>query len=103
MAAVTLSGGYHHQWVKSFFRESVGGRSAAGGYYRDLSRRDPLSHSRRAGGCAHSINAAKMPRDGVRIHGERSALTGPGRQCVEFYWVGPSDQWPRTPDGKLTM
>ena len=48
---------------------------------------------------------AKIPLDGTSDHGVSEALylRDPDDNGVELYWDRPSEQWPRTPDGKLTM
>ena len=48
---------------------------------------------------------AKISLDGASDHGVSEALylRDPDDNGVELYWDRPSEQWPRTPDGKLTM
>lgn len=48
---------------------------------------------------------AKIPLDGASDHGVSEALylRDPDNNGVELYWDRPKEQWPRMPDGKLTM
>jgi catechol 2,3-dioxygenase len=48
---------------------------------------------------------AKIPLDGASDHGVSEALylRDPDDNGVELYWDRPEKQWPRTPDGKISM
>jgi catechol 2,3-dioxygenase len=49
--------------------------------------------------------SAKIPLDGASDHGVSEALylRDPDENGIELYWDRPQEQWPRTPDGQLSM
>jgi|SRR5947207_12920196 len=49
--------------------------------------------------------AARIPLDGASDHGVSEALylRDPDHNGIELYWDRPREQWPRTPDGKVSM
>jgi catechol 2,3-dioxygenase len=49
--------------------------------------------------------AARIPLDGASDHGVSEALylRDPDDNGVELYRDRPKDQWPRTPEGRMTM
>ena len=49
--------------------------------------------------------AAKIPLDGASDHGVSEALylRDPDENGVELYRDRPKEEWPRTPDGRLSM
>jgi catechol 2,3-dioxygenase len=103
-AAFVSAGGYHHHIGLNTW-ESRGGSpppSYTTGLYHvailyptraDLS--DALSRLVRAG----------ISLDGASDHGVSEALylRDPDENGVELCWDRPCEQWPHTPDGKLTM
>jgi catechol 2,3-dioxygenase len=103
-AAFISAGGYHHHIGLNTW-ESRGAspppRWTTGLYHvailyptrTDLS--DALSRLIRAG----------ISLDGASDHGMSEALYlhDPDENGLELYWDRPRDQWPRTPDGRLTM
>jgi catechol 2,3-dioxygenase len=49
--------------------------------------------------------SAKIPLEGASDHGVSEALylRDPDGNGIELYWDRPTEQWPRTPDGKINM
>jgi catechol 2,3-dioxygenase len=103
-AAFISAGGYHHHIGLNTW-ESKGGQAPAPGttglYHlailyptrADLGRalRTLLDHGIRLDGAAdHGVSEALYLRD-------------PDENGVELYWDRPREQWPSTPDGKLSM
>jgi len=64
---------------------------------------------RRAGYAVSIVKAglikAAISLDGASDHGVSEALylRDPDQNGVELYWDRPLEQWPRSPDGRLTM
>ena len=103
--AVFLSaGGYHHHLGLNTW-ESAGGRPPAPGttglYHVAFlyPTRATLAEALRR------LLAAGIPLDGAADHGVSEALYlhDPDGNGVELYWDRSPDQWPRTPDGTLSM
>lgn len=103
--AVFLSaGGYHHHLGLNTW-ESAGGRPPAPGttglYHAAFlyPTRATLADALRR------VLAAGIPLDGAADHGVSEALYlhDPDGNGVELYWDRSPDQWPRTPDGTLSM
>ena len=103
--AVFLSaGGYHHHLGLNTW-ESAGGRPPAPGttglYHVAFlyPTRATLADALRR------LLAAGIPLDGAADHGVSEALylRDPDGNGVELYWDRSPDQWPRTPDGTLSM
>jgi catechol 2,3-dioxygenase len=102
--AFLSAGGYHHHIGLNTW-ESAGGAAPPPGttglyhvailYPTRAQLADALMRLRKA----------KIPLDGASDHGVSEALylRDPDDNGVELYWDRPKDQWPRTPDGKLTM
>ena len=51
------------------------------------------------------MKEAGIPLDGASDHGVSEALylRDPDENGVELYWDKPKEQWPRKPDGSLSM
>lgn len=103
-AAFLSAGGYHHHIGLNTW-ESLGGPPPAPGttglYHLAIlypTRADLADALLR-------LTAAGITLDGASDHGVSEALylRDPDENGVELYWDRPRDQWPRTPDGKLTM
>jgi catechol 2,3-dioxygenase len=103
--AVFLSaGGYHHHLGLNTW-ESAGGRPPVPGttglYHAAFlyPTRATLADALRR------VLAAGIPLDGAADHGVSEALYlhDPDGNGVELYWDRSPDQWPRTPDGTLSM
>jgi catechol 2,3-dioxygenase len=103
-AAFLSAGGYHHHIGLNTW-ESEGGtpppRGSTGLYHVAIlypTRADLADALRRL--IAHGIRL-----DGASDHGVSEALylRDPDDNGVELYWDRPRDQWPHTPDGRLTM
>jgi catechol 2,3-dioxygenase len=103
-AAFISAGGYHHHIGLNTW-ESLGGKPPAPGttglyhvailYPTRALLADALRRLRRA----------KIPLDGASDHGVSEALylRDPDDNGVELYWDRPREQWPRSPDGGVTM
>jgi catechol 2,3-dioxygenase len=103
-AAFVSAGGYHHHIGLNTW-ESLGGRppprGSTGLFHTAIlypARRDLADALRR-------LIAAKIPLDGASDHGVSEALylRDPDQNGVELCWDRPEKDWPRTPDGTLTM
>ncbi|MBG1232783.1 VOC family protein [Aestuariivirga litoralis] len=103
-AAFISAGGYHHHIGLNTW-ESKGGSPPPPGT-TGLFHTAILYPTR-----ADLANALKRVRDsgvtldGASDHGVSEALylRDPDQNGVELYWDRPKDQWPKDPDGKLTM
>ena len=53
----------------------------------------------------HRLMEANYPLTGASDHGVSEALylDDPDQNGVELYWDRPKEQWPKNPDGNLTM
>ncbi len=53
----------------------------------------------------HRLMEANYPLTGASDHGVSEALylNDPDQNGVELYWDRPKEQWPKNPDGSLTM
>jgi catechol 2,3-dioxygenase len=103
-AAFISAGGYHHHIGLNTW-ESRGGPPAPPGttglYHLAIlyPTRPALADALRR------LVEAKIPLDGASDHGVSEALylRDPDENGVELYWDRPRDQWPRTPEGELSM
>lgn len=103
-AAFISAGGYHHHIGLNTW-ESLGGSPPPPGttglyhtailYPTRCALADALQRVLRAG----------IQLDGASDHGVSEAiyLRDPDENGVELYWDRPEAQWPRTPQGELTM
>jgi catechol 2,3-dioxygenase len=103
-AAFVAAGGYHHHIGLNTW-ESRGGSpppsGATGLYHLAI-----LYPTRAAlGDALRRLIEAKIPLEGASDHGVSEALylRDPDDNGVELYWDRPRENWPRAPDGKLTM
>lgn len=103
-AAFLSAGGYHHHIGLNTW-ESRGGSpplpGTTGLYHlaiRYPSRRTPADSLRR-------LQTAGITLEGASDHGVSEALylRDPDANGVELYWDRPEAEWPRTPDGQLSM
>jgi catechol 2,3-dioxygenase len=103
-AAFLAAGGYHHHIGLNTW-ESSGGRPPAPGttglYHVALlypTRADLADALRR-------VLSAGIRLDGASDHGVSEAiyLRDPDENGVELYWDRPVEEWPKAPDGSLTM
>lgn len=103
-AAFLSAGGYHHHIGLNTW-ESEGGtpppRGSTGLYHVAIlypTRADLADALRR-------LNAHGIPLEGASDHGVSEALylRDPDDNGVELYCDRPREQWPQTPDGRLTM
>jgi catechol 2,3-dioxygenase len=103
-AAFVSAGGYHHHIGLNTWESSGGHPPAPGttGLYH-LAILYPTRPS--LGGALRRLMEAKISLDGASDHGVSEALylRDPDENGVELYWDRPREQWPRTPDGELTM
>ena len=103
-AAFLSAGGYHHHIALNTW-ESAGAQPAPRGHpglyhhaIRYPTRRDlalALKH----------LVEHEYPLTGASDHGVSEALylNDPDGNGVELYWDRPREEWPKTPDGRLTM
>ena len=103
-AAFLAAGGYHHHIGVNTW-ESNGGRPPAAGttglYHVALlyPTRAELADALRR------LLSAGIRLDGASDHGVSQALylRDPDENGVELYWDRPVEEWPKAPDGSLTM
>jgi catechol 2,3-dioxygenase len=103
-AAFLSAGAYHHHIALNTW-ESAGGapppRGTTGLYHLAIlyPTRVTLADALRR------LIAAKIPLDGPSNHGVSEALylCDPDENGIELYWDRPHEQWPRSPDGQLSM
>jgi catechol 2,3-dioxygenase len=103
-AAFISAGGYHHHIALNTW-ESKGGSPPAPGttglYHLAIlyPNRAELADALRR------LIAAGIPLDGASDHGVSEALylRDPDDNGVELYRDRSKDQWPRTPDGRMTL
>jgi catechol 2,3-dioxygenase len=103
-AAFISAGGYHHHIGLNTW-ESKGGPPPAPGT-TGLYHVAILYPTRAAlADALRRLIAAKIPLDGASDHGVSEALylRDPDENGVELYWDRPKEQWPKKPDGALTM
>ena len=103
-AAFVSAGGYHHHIGLNTW-ESAGGSpppSGTTGLYHVAflypTRADLADALRR-------VQAAGVQLDGASDHGVSEALylRDPDDNGLELYWDRPASEWPRTPEGQLSM
>ena len=103
-AAFVSAGGYHHHIGLNTW-ESAGGHppppGTTGLYHVAIlypTRADLAEALRR-------VEKAGIRLDGASDHGVSEALylRDPDDHGVELYWDRPASDWPRTPDGSLSM
>jgi catechol 2,3-dioxygenase len=103
-AAFLSAGAYHHHIGLNTW-ESAGGvpppRGTTGLYHLAIlyPTRATLADA------LHRLISAQIPLDGASDHGVSEALylRDPDENGIELYWDRPQEQWPRTPDGQLSM
>jgi catechol 2,3-dioxygenase len=103
-AAFISAGGYHHHIGLNTW-ESKGGNPPPPGT-TGLFHTAILYPTRPAlADALHRVLSAHIELDGASDHGVSEALylRDPDQNGVELYWDRPKEQWPRTPDGALSM
>ena len=103
-AAFISAGGYHHHIGLNTW-ESKGGKPPAPGT-TGLYHTAILYPTRAAlADALRRVLAAGIEIDGAADHGVSEAiyLRDPDQNGVELYHDRPREQWPRTPDGELSM
>jgi catechol 2,3-dioxygenase len=103
-AAFLSAGGYHHHIGLNTW-ESLGGQPPAPGT-TGLYHLAVLYPTRAAlADALRRLAAANIALDGAADHGVSEALYlhDPDLNGVELYWDRPESEWPRNPDGSLTM
>ncbi len=103
-AAFLSAGGYHHHIGLNTW-ESLGGQPPAPGT-TGLYHLAVLYPTRAAlADALRRLLAANISLDGAADHGVSEALYlhDPDLNGVELYWDRPESEWPRNPDGSLTM
>jgi catechol 2,3-dioxygenase len=103
-AAFVSAGGYHHHIGLNTW-ESLGGSppppGTTGLYHVAILYPDRAA----LGDALLRLTQASIPLDGASDHGVSEALylRDPDGNGVELYWDRPREEWPQTPEGKLTM
>ena len=103
-AAFLSAGGYHHHIGLNTW-ESKGGHPPPPGT-TGLFHTAILYPTRPAlADALHRVLSAGIPLDGASDHGVSEALylRDPDENGVELYRDRPETEWPRSPDGKLSM
>jgi catechol 2,3-dioxygenase len=103
-AAFLSAGGYHHHIGLNTW-ESLGGQPPAPGT-TGLYHLAVLYPTRAAlADALRRLLAANISLDGAADHGVSEALYlhDPDLNGVELYWDRPESEWPRDPNGNLTM
>ena len=103
-AAFIAAGDYHHHIGLNTW-ESLGGLPPPAGA-TGLFHHAILYPTRAAlADALRRLIAAGIPLDGASDHGVSEALylRDPDENGVELYWDRPQDNWPKTPDGALTI
>src|SRR5690606_11297479 len=103
-AAFLSAGGYHHHIGLNTWHShnaQPARRQAVGLYHTAFlyaSRKD-------LAGILQRLRQADYPLSGASDHGVSEALylDDPDGNGVELYWDRPKEQWPKNPDGSLTM
>ena len=103
-AAFISAGGYHHHIGLNSWQSKGGSPPPPGttGLYHVAIRyptRAALADALRR------LIDADVPIEGASDHGVSEALylADPDRNGVELYWDRPREEWPRDPDGQLSM
>jgi catechol 2,3-dioxygenase len=103
-AAFISAGGYHHHiGLNTWYSK---GKEPAPVHTAGLFHTAILYPTRKdLAAIFERLNKASYPLTGASDHGVSEALylNDPDDNGVELYWDKPQDQWPTTPDGKLTM
>jgi len=103
-AAFISAGDYHHHIGLNTWESRGGSPPPPGttGLYH-LAIRYPTRAA--LADALRRLRAAGIPLDGASDHGVSEALylQDPDGNGIELYWDRPRDQWPRTPDGQVTM
>ncbi|RFB80126.1 VOC family protein [Methylovirgula sp. 4M-Z18] len=103
-AAFISAGDYHHHIGLNTWQSKDGSPPAPG--TTGLFHLAILYPTRAAlADALRRLVAAQIPLEGTADHGVSQALylRDPDDNGVELYWDRPRDQWPRTPDGEITM
>jgi catechol 2,3-dioxygenase len=103
-AAFISAGGYHHHiGLNTWFSKNAppAPTHSTGLFHTAIlysTRKDLANVLRR-------LIEAKYPLSGASDHGVSEALylDDPDHNGVELYWDKPMEQWPKKPDGSLTM
>jgi catechol 2,3-dioxygenase len=103
-AAFISAGGYHHHIALNTW-ESKGGPPPAPGTTGLYHLAILYPNRQELAAALRRLMAARIPLDGASDHGVSEALylRDPDDNGVELYRDRPKDQWPRTPDGRMTL
>jgi catechol 2,3-dioxygenase len=103
-AAFLSAGGYHHHIGLNTWESRGGSPPPEGttGLYHVAIRyptRSALADALRR------LIEAGVPLEGASDHGVSEALylRDPDKNGIELYWDRPQDEWPRTPQGQVSM
>ena len=103
-AAFISAGGYHHHIGLNTW-ESLGGSAPQPGT-TGLYHTAILYPTRKSlADALQRLKVAGIALDGASDHGVSEALylRDPDENGVELYWDRPKDEWPRTPQGEISM
>jgi catechol 2,3-dioxygenase len=103
-AAFLSAGGYHHHIGLNTW-ESRGGSAPPPGSTGLFHTAFLYPTRRDLADAVLRVAQAGYPLDGASDHGVSEAiyLSDPDGNGVELYWDKPESQWPRNPDGSLSM
>src|SRR5580658_6895778 len=103
-AVFISAGGYHHHIGLNTW-ESRGGSPPAPGTTGLFHLAILYPTRAKLADALRRLIAAGIPLDGASDHGVSEALylRDPDDNGVELYRDRPKDQWPRTPDGRMTL
>jgi catechol 2,3-dioxygenase len=103
-AAFISAGGYHHHLGLNTWESEGGAPPPYGttGLYHAAILYPTLAALADA---LYRLTQAGVRLDGASDHGVSEALylRDPDENGLELYWDRPQSEWPRTPDGKLSM
>jgi catechol 2,3-dioxygenase len=103
-AAFISAGGYHHHIALNTW-ESKGGSPPAPGTTGLYHLAILYPNRQELAAALRRLTAAGIPLDGASDHGVSEALylRDPDDNGVELYRDRRKDEWPRTPDGRMTL
>jgi catechol 2,3-dioxygenase len=103
-AAFVSAGGYHHHIGLNTW-ESAGGKPPPPGSTGLFHLAILYPTRAELADALRRLIKAKIPLDGASDHGVSEALylRDPDGNGLELYWDRPEREWPRTPDGGVSM
>ncbi len=103
-AAFISAGGYHHHIGLNTW-ESLGGSPPPPGTTGLFHTAILYPNRKSLADALRRLIAAGIALDGASDHGVSEALylRDPDENGVELYWDRPNEEWPRTPEGEISM